>query len=168
MLSYWLAILIVLIVAASLAYLYRTDVSAFLYRTEFGTFLFRPRKEVDHNEVLKNVAVDWKQTGYMDFSVPHDLRTNSKRVAEPNFFYLTVEEYRLVKTVGGGTAVERRWRRGSLADAREVAQNYYQFLQEHPDKAFNEDPRKLMGSARLLEQPVVSPSGFPKRSEVRG
>ena len=112
MLSYWLAILIVLIVAASLAYLYRTDVSAVLYRTEFSTFLFRPRKEVDHNEVLKNVAVDWKQTGYMDFSVPHDLRTNSKRGAEPNFFYLTVEEYRLVKTVGGGTAVERRWRRG--------------------------------------------------------
>jgi len=87
--------------------------------------------------------------------VPQELRANPKRLGEPNFFYLTVEEYRLVKTVGGGTAVERRWRRGSLADAREVAQNYYHFLQEHPDKAFNEDPRKLMGSTRLLEQPAA-------------
>jgi len=146
MLSYWLAILIVLIVAGGLAYLYRAEVRA---------FVFRPRKEVDHNEALKNVAEGWKQTGYIDFSVPQDLRANPKRLGEPNFFYLTVEEYRLVKTVGGGTAVERRWRRGSLADAREVAQNYYHFLQEHPDKAFNEDPRKLMGSTRLLEQPAA-------------
>jgi len=146
MLSYWLAILIVLIVAGGLVYLYRIEVMA---------FVFRPRKEVDHNEALKNVAEGWKQTGYIDFSVPQDLRANPKRLGEPNFFYLTVEEYRLVKTVGGGTAVERRWRRGSLADAREVAQNYYHFLQEHPDKAFNEDPRKLMGSTRLLEQPAA-------------
>jgi hypothetical protein len=146
MLSYWLAILIVLIVAGGLVYLYRIEVMA---------FVFRPRKEVDHNEALKNVAEGWKQTGYIDFSVPQELRVNPKRLGEPNFFYLTVEEYRLVKTVGGGTAVERRWRRGSLADAREVAQNYYHFLQEHPDKAFNEDPRKLMGSTRLLEQPAA-------------
>ena len=146
MLSYWLAILIVLIVAGGLVYLYRIEVMA---------FVFRRRKEIDHNEALKNVAEGWKQTGYIDFSVPQDLRANPKRLGEPNFFYLTVEEYRLVKTVGGGTAVERRWRRGSLADAREVAQNYYHFLQEHPDKAFNEDPRKLMGSTRLLEQPAA-------------
>src|SRR5215470_10669169 len=147
MLSYSLAILIVLIVAGGLAYLYRAEVLA---------FVFRPRKEVDHNEALKNVAEGWKQTGYIDFSVPHELRANPKRLAEPHFFYLTVEEYRLVKTIGGGTAVERRWRRGSLADAREVAQNYYQYLQEHPDKAFNEDPRRLMGlrSTRMLEQPA--------------
>jgi hypothetical protein len=153
MLSFWLGILIVLIVAGGVGYLYRAEVTA---------FVLRPRKEVDHNESLKNVAEGWKQTGYIDFSVPPELRVNPKRVAEPNFFYLTVEEYRLVKTVGGGTAVERRWRRGSLADAREVAQNYYQFLQEHPDKAFNEDPRKLMGSTRLLEQPAVSPSSLPR------
>jgi len=146
MLSYWLGILIVLVAAGGLVYLYRVEVMA---------FVFRRRKEVDHNEALKNVVESWKQTGYVDFSVPQELRANPKRLAEPNFFYLTVEEYRLVKTVGGGTAVERRWRRGSLADAREVAQNYYQFLQEHPDKAFNEDPRRLMGSTRLLEQPAA-------------
>ena len=140
-------IIIVIIVAGALGYLYRTEVMA---------FVFRPKKEVDHNEALRNVVEGWKQTGYIDFSVPMELRANPNRLADPHFFYLTVEEYRLVRTIGGGTAVERRWRRGSLADAREVAQNYYQFLQEHPDKAFNEDPRRLMGlrSTRMLEQPA--------------
>ena len=140
-------IIIVIIVVGALGYLYRTEVMA---------FVFRQKKEVDHNEALRNVVEGWKQTGYIDFSVPMELRANPNRLADPHFFYLTVEEYRLVRTIGGGTAVERRWRRGSLADAREVAQNYYHFLQEHPDKAFNEDPRRLMGlrSTRMLEQPA--------------
>jgi hypothetical protein len=146
MLSYWPEIPIAVIVASVLIYLYRSEISA---------FVFRPKKEVDHNEELKNVAEDWKQSGYIDFSVPLELPANLKGRANPHLPYLKVEEYRLVKTVGGGTAIERRWRRGSLADAREVAQNYYQFLREHPEKAFNEDPRKLMKLTRLLENPAA-------------
>ena len=101
-------IVIVIIVAGGLIYLYRTDVMS---------FVSRPRKEVDHNEPLRNVVEGWKQAGYIDFSVPHELRANPDRLTDPHFFYLTVEEYRLVRTIGGGTAVERRWRRGSLACA---------------------------------------------------
>ena len=143
MLSYWLEILIVIAVAGGIVYLYRDEISA---------LMFRPRHEIDDNEAPKDVHEGWKQTGYIDFSVPDELRANAGRAAEPHFFYLTVEEYRLVETLGGGTAVERRWRRGALADAREVAQNYHRFLQEHPEKAFHEDLRRQMGSTRLLEQ----------------
>jgi len=146
MLSYWPEILVVVAVAGGLVYLYRDEVSA---------LVFRPRHDVDDNEAPKDVHEGWKQTGYIDFSVPDELRANAGRVAEPHFFYLTVEEYRLVETLGGGTAVERRWRRGALADAREVAQNYHRFLQEHPEKAFHDDLRKLMGSTRVLEQTGV-------------
>jgi hypothetical protein len=137
------ATIIVVIVAGALIYLYRTEIAA---------FVFRPKKKVDDTESLKDVAADWKYTGYIDFSVPQELRANPKRHTEPHFFYLTVEEYRLIKTIGYGTAVERRWRRGSLVEAREVAQNYYQFLQEHPEKVTDKGPRKLPDSTRLLDQ----------------
>jgi hypothetical protein len=144
--SYWPVVVVVVIVASVITYMYHRELVAFV--SQF-------RKEVDHNEALKNVAEDWKQTGYIDFSVPRELRANPNRLAEPNFFYLTIEEYRLVSTIGGGTAVERRWRRGSLTDAREVAHNYYQFLNDHPEKAFNEEPRRLTGSPRLLDHPAA-------------
>jgi hypothetical protein len=144
-----LGMLIAVIAAGSVIYL------CYLYRIELFALLLRPKKEVDHNEALKSIAGDWQQTGYIDFSVPRELRTDSNRLTEPHFFYLTIEEYRPVTTLGGGIAVERRWRRGSLADAREVAQNYYQFLKEHPDKVFNEEPRRLMGATRLLDHPAA-------------
>jgi hypothetical protein len=143
MLSYWPEILIVGTVACGFVYLYRDEVSC---------LVSRPRKDADHSEAFEDAQDGWKQTGHIDFSVPDELRANAERVAEPHFFYLTVEEYRLVETIGGGTAVERRWRRGALADAREVAQNYHRFLQEHPEKAFHEELRKLIGATRLLEQ----------------
>jgi hypothetical protein len=142
---WWLGFLIVVVVAGWVA---------FLYRDELKARVLRPGKEVDHNEALKNVAGEWQQTGYIDFSVPRELRTDPSRTAEPHFFYLTIEEYRPVNTLGGGVAVERRWRRGTLADAREVAQNYYQFLKEHPDKLFSEEPRKLIGASRVLDHPA--------------
>ena len=146
MLSYWPEMLIVVIVAAALIYLYRSEVEA---------FVFRPRMEIDHDEALKSIAENWKQTGYIDFSVPQELRANPERFAEPHFYCLAVEEYRLVNTIGGGTAIERRWRCGSLADAREVAQNYHLFLRDHPEKAFDEDPRKRMQSTRLSDRPAA-------------
>jgi hypothetical protein len=146
MLSYWPEMLIVVIVACALVY---------LYRDEIGAVVFRPRTEIDHNEALKRVAEDWKRSGYIDFSVPQALRANPKWLADPHFYCLAVEEYRLVNTIGGDTTVERRWRCGSHADAREVAENYHQFLQEHPEKAFDEEPRKLMGSTRLSDRPAA-------------
>jgi hypothetical protein len=146
MLSYWPEMLIVVIVAVALIYLYRSEVSA---------FVFRPRREIDHNEALKDVAEDWKQTGNIDFSVPQELRANPDQLAEPHFYCLAVEEYRVVNTVGGGTAVEQRWRYGWLADAQRVAQNYQQFLQEHPEEAFNEGSRKLMRSMGLSDRPAA-------------
>jgi hypothetical protein len=146
MLSYWPEMLIVVIVVVALIYLYRSEV---------GAFVFGPRMEIDHNEALKDVAENWKQTGYIDFSVPQELCANPDRLAEPHFYCLAVEEYRVVNTIGGGTAVERRWRCGSLADAREVAQNYQQFLREHPEEAFDEGSRKLMRSTRLSDQPAA-------------
>ena len=106
------------------------------------------RREVDHNEPLKTVVQDWKATGYIDFSVPYELRGAAERQTEPGLFHLTVEENRLIKTIGGATAVERRWRRATLVEAREVAANYYVYLQEHPDKATNDDPRR---TARLVK-----------------
>jgi hypothetical protein len=146
MLSYWPVMLIVVIVAAALIYLYRSEVEA---------FVLGPRVEIDHNEALKNVAEDWKQTGYIDFSVPQELCANPDRLAEPRFYCLAVEEYRVVNTIGGGTSVEQRWRRGSLADAQRVAENYQQFLQEHPEEAFNEGSRKLMRSTGLSDRPAA-------------
>src|SRR5215471_3496120 len=143
MLSYWPVMLIVVIVAVVLIYLYRSEVEA---------FMFRRRMEIDHNEALKNVAEDWKQTGYIDFSVPQELCANPGRLAAPHVYCLAVEEYRVVNTIGGGTSIEQRWRRGSLADAQRVAENYQQFLQEHPEEAFNEGSRKLMRSSGLSDR----------------
>jgi hypothetical protein len=143
--SYWPGMLVVAVVAGSLIYLYRAEVRAFVSQL---------RKKFNGTEELKTVIADWSQTGYIDFSVARQVRPNPQ-LAEPHFFLLTIEEYRLVGMVGGGAAVERRWRRGSLADAREVAQNYYQFLQEHPQKAFNKDPRDLMTTKRLLDSPAA-------------
>jgi hypothetical protein len=136
------ALLILVIVAGAIIFLYSAEVRA---------FVFRPRKKVDRDEALKVVAEDWKHTGYIDFSIPQELYANLEANAEPHVFYLTIEEYRLLKTVCGGIAVERRWRRGSLTEARQVAHNYYQFLQEHPEKVSNEGSRRLAGSTRLLD-----------------
>jgi hypothetical protein len=144
-------LLILVIVAGALIYLYRTEVKD-LYRAEINALVFRSTKGADSDEAQKIVAEDWKHTGYIDFSAPQELRATPERHAEPHFIYLMVEEYRLIRTIGDGIAVERRWRRGSLTEARAVAQNYNQFLQEHPEKAFNEGPRKLTGSTiRLLD-----------------
>jgi hypothetical protein len=143
-LPYWPGMFVVVLVTGSLVYLYRAEIRA---------FLFRLRKQVDDNEALKDVATDWKQSGHIDFSTPLQLRASAGQLAESQFLYLTIEEYRLLNTIGTGAAVERRWRRASLADAREVVRNYYQFLQEHPEKTFNEDPRKLLEIRRLLDHP---------------
>jgi hypothetical protein len=145
-LPYWPGMFVVVFVTGSLIY---------LYRAEIGAFLFRLKRQVDDNEALKDVATDWKQSGYIDFSAPLQSSAGAGQPAEAQFVYLTIEEYRLLNTIGGGAAVERRWRRASLSDAREVARNYYQFLQEHPDKAFNEDPRKLLETRRLLGHPAA-------------
>jgi hypothetical protein len=143
--SYWPGILVVAIVLSSLIYLYRLELEAVVSRL---------RKQFNDTEELKTVIADWSQTGYIDFSVARQMRANPQ-LAEPDFFLLTIEEYRLVGMIGGGAAVERRWRRGSLADAREVAQNYHQFLQEHPEKGFNKDPRELMTTTRLMDSPAA-------------
>jgi hypothetical protein len=125
----------------ALGYLYMTGTFREALSAVSGLWV-RAQRESDSNEPLKTVVQDWKPTGYIDFSVPHDLRAAADRQNEPGLFHLTIEEHRLIKTIGGATAVERRWRRASLSEAREVAANYYVFLQEHPDKASNDDPRK--------------------------
>jgi len=145
------ALLILVIVAGALIYLYRAEVR-YLSRTYVRAFVFRLGKEVDHDEAQKIVAEDWKHTGYIDFSAPQELRANPTRHAEPHFFYLMVEEYRLIKTIGDDLVVERRWRRGSLTEARGVVQDFNtQFLRNHPEKTFNEDPPKLTEPIRLLD-----------------
>jgi hypothetical protein len=137
------AVIVVLALAALLGigYLYRPSAFSGALSALDGLFA-RAHRDVVDDESLKTVIQDWKPTGYIDFSVPHDLRGATKRQSEPGLFHLTVEEHRLIRTIGGATAVERRWRRACLTEARETAANYYAFLQEHPEKVSNDDPRK--------------------------
>ena len=137
------AVIVVLALAALLGigYLYRPSAFSGALSALEGLFA-RAHRDVVDDESLKTVIQDWKPTGYIDFSVPRDVHGAIGRQKEPGLFHLNVEEHRLIKTIGGATAVERRWRRASLSEAREVAANYYVFLQEHPDKASNDDPRK--------------------------
>ena len=107
-----------------------------------GGLFVRAHRKIGYNESWKTVVQDWKPTGYIDFSVPQDLCGAIERQEESGLFHLNVEEYRLIKTIGGATAVERRWRRAALSEAREAAANYYVFLQEHPEKTWSDDPRK--------------------------
>jgi hypothetical protein len=144
--SPWPEMLIAVIVAGSLIYLYRAEIVALVIGS---------RKQFDDEDALKDVAADWRPTGHIDFSVQRQSIANPEGLAEPHFFHLIIEEHRLINTFGGGAAVERRWRRASLDNAREVTQNYYQFLQEHPEMASNADPRKLMTTMRLLDSPAA-------------
>lgn len=144
---------VALAVLAALGYLYMTA-TVNLTSHVTSTFskalsvirglLARLHKKDDYGEPYYTVVQDWKPTGYIDFSVPYDLRGATEKQYEPGFFHLTVEEHRLIKTIGGAAAVERRWRRASLSEARETAANYYIFLQEHPEKAVSDDPRKTI------------------------
>jgi hypothetical protein len=147
------AVVVALAVLAALGYLYVTgtfDLIGYVGGTisralsAFRELFARLHKKDDYGEPYHTVVQDWKPTGYIDFSVPYNLRGASERQHEPGFFHLTVEEHRLIKTIGGAPAVERRWRRASLAEAREAAANYYIFLQEHPEKAVSDDPRKTL------------------------
>jgi hypothetical protein len=146
-------VVVALAALTALGYLYMTTTVA-LTRYVTSTFsgalaairglLARLHKKDDYGEPYYAVVQDWKPTGYIDFSVPYGLRGATERQNEPGFFHLTVEEHRLIKTIGGAAAVERRWRRASLSEAREAAANYYIFLQEHPEKAVSDDPRKAI------------------------
>jgi hypothetical protein len=140
-------VVLVLVVLAALVYLYAPDTLSRALSYVRGLLARTPR-EIGDDEHLKTIVQGWKTTGYIDFSVPHELRGSADRQNDPGLFYLTVEEHRLIKTIGGATAVERRWRRATLAEAREAAANYYTFLQEHPDKALNEDPRRTIAQNR--------------------
>lgn len=146
-------LVVALAVLAALGYLYMTgtvDPIGHLTRifsralSAIRGLLARLQKKVDYGEPYYAVVQDWKPTGYIDFSVPYNLRGAIEKQNEPGFFHLTVEEHRLIKTIGGAAAVERRWRRASLSEAREAAANYYIFLQEHPEKAVSDDPRKTI------------------------
>src|SRR5215475_11566723 len=164
MLSYWPVTLVALIVGGILVYLYRAELEALLPR---------PKQRSDDGDLLKKVAAGWKQTGYIDFSESTQFPASSKQPAEQQLFYLTVEEYRLIHTIRGGTAVERRWRRGSLVDARQVIENYYDFLREHPERAFNEGPRTRMTVRSHEAETSVAPDNgrgvtvMPARSFAR-
>jgi hypothetical protein len=146
-------VVVTLAVLAALGYLYMTGthdligyVGAAVSKalSPIRELLGRLHKKDDYGEPYCTVVQDWKPTGYIDFSVPYNLRGASDRQHDPGFFHLTVEEHRLIKTIGGAPAVERRWRRASLSEAREAAANYYVFLQEHPEKAVSDDPRKTL------------------------
>lgn len=134
-------LVLLLAVIAALGYLYAMG-SFSAAQTAIARLIARAPRKTDSNEPFNTVVQDWAPTGYIDFSVPYHLRGATERQHEPGFFHLTVEEHRLIKTIGGSAAVERRWRRASLAEAREAAANYYVFLQEHPEKASSDDPRK--------------------------
>jgi hypothetical protein len=144
---------VALAVLAALGYLYIAgafDLIGFVSgicsraRSAIRDLVARLHKKDDYGEPYNTVVQDWRPTGYIDFSVPYALRGATDRQNEPGFFHLTVEEHRLIKTIGGAPAVERRWRRASLSEAREAAANYYIFLQEHPEKAVSDDPRKTV------------------------
>jgi hypothetical protein len=146
-------IVVTLAVLAALGYLYMTgtfDLIGYAIRTyhrarsAIGELLVRLHKKDDYGEPYHTVVQDWKPTGYIDFSVPYNMRGAAEMQHEPGYFHLTVEEHRLIKTIGGAPAVERRWRRATLSEAREAAANYYVFLQEHPEKAVSDDPRKTL------------------------
>jgi hypothetical protein len=108
-----------------------------------GRLITRVHHKNGDSEPLNTVVEDWKPTGCIDFSVPSTLRGAVERRNEPGFFYLTVEERRLIRTIVGPAAAERRWRRASLSEAREAAANYHIFLREHPEKVLNDDPREI-------------------------
>jgi hypothetical protein len=142
----FVVVVLALTALVGLGYLYKTGTFSEALSAIGGLFV-RAHRDIGYNEPWETVVQDWKPTGYIDLSAPHEVCGDIGQ-KEPGLFHLNVEEHRLIKTIGGAAAVERRWRRASLAEAREAAANYYVFLQEHPEKAWSDDPRK---SAALIK-----------------
>ncbi len=67
---------------------------------------------------------EWKPTGHIDFFSPQDeVDISQKRSGKQGSFVLRVEDYRIVESpnIGGGKRVEYRWRKATLAEAKDVA-----------------------------------------------
>jgi hypothetical protein len=67
---------------------------------------------------------EWKPTGHIDFFSPQDdVDISQTRSGKQGSFVLRVEDYRIVESpnIGGGKRLEYRWRKATLAEAKDVA-----------------------------------------------
>jgi hypothetical protein len=85
------------------------------------------------------VVRDWMTTGRIDFAGAWEKIGDEHT---PHELYVRVEETRVTDNVGGGFNIDRRWRRATLNEARQVVLRYHRFLDEHPDCARVGDPLK--------------------------
>jgi hypothetical protein len=90
------------------------------------------------------VARDWMTTGRIDFAGAWEKIGDEHT---PHELYVRVEETRVTDNVGGGFNIDRRWRRATLNEARQIVMRYHQFLDEHPDSARVGDPLKMESPA---------------------
>lgn len=90
------------------------------------------------------VARDWMTTGRIDFAGAWEKLGDEHT---PHELYVRVEETRVTDNVGGGFNIDRRWRRATLNEARQIVMRYHQFLDEHPETARVGDPLKMESAA---------------------
>jgi hypothetical protein len=72
---------------------------------------------------------DWSTTGRVNFALPAtmpDLDT-------PVSLILEVEETRVIESVTGGEMLSLRWRRATLAEAKQVMGTYWDCYEKHPE-----------------------------------
>lgn len=112
----YVLMLIPLILAAILVYLYLTKLEGWT----FG------KTSPPHYTVVKQ---DWVPTGRIDFAPPHAIR--SEDMEQPNAFRLLVEERRIVESIAGNENLEIQWRLASLQEAKVVISQYHKYLSDN-------------------------------------
>jgi hypothetical protein len=100
----------------------------------------RSRADPASSQFEARVARDWMTTGRIDFAGVWEKIGDEHT---PHELYVRVEETRVTDNVGGGFNIDRRWRRATLNEARQIVVRYHQFLDEHPDHARVGDPLKM-------------------------
>jgi hypothetical protein len=104
------------------------------------------------------VKRDWSTTGRVNFALPAQIPDMDTPVS----LMLEVEETRVIESVTGGEMLSVRWRRATLAEAKQVMGTYWDCYEKHPELIRlrqlsdpNEPPRD---KGERLFQPGASPS----------
>jgi hypothetical protein len=114
-----------------------------LRKYSFGGFAWRSGA-IKGDAIEARVTRDWMTTGRIDFAGAWEKLGDEHT---PHELYIRVEETRVTENIGGDFNIDRRWRRATLNEARQVVTRYHQFLNEHPEHARVSDPIKTESPA---------------------
>ena len=110
----WIVLLLVVVaVAAVLAYIYFNQISQ--------------TQKTPNQGVVKH---DWLPTGRIDFATRFD-DVNVQNKDRPREFRLLVEERRIVESIAGNENLEIQWRLATLGEAKAVITQYHKYLSEN-------------------------------------